>query len=47
MTRGLFIDKFKSLVDFKLPPAPLALCGFTCLVGLDESSNVRMPPAAA
>lgn len=39
MIRSLYIDNFKSLVDFRLPPAPHVLGDFTCLVGLNGAGK--------
>jgi len=37
--RGFYIDNFKSLVDFRLPPRPHQLGSFTCLVGLNGAGK--------
>ena len=37
--RSFYIDNFKSLVDFRLPPAPHQLGAFTCLVGLNGAGK--------
>jgi len=39
MIRSFYIDNFKSLVDFRLPPAPHELGVFTCLVGLNGAGK--------
>ncbi len=39
MIRSFYIDNFKSLVDFRLPPAPHQLGPFTCLVGLNGAGK--------
>jgi predicted ATPase len=39
MIRSLYIDNFKSLVDFRLPMAPHALGRFVCLVGLNGAGK--------
>lgn len=39
MIRSFYIDNFKSLVDFRLPPLPHKLAGFTCLVGLNGAGK--------
>jgi predicted ATPase len=39
MIRSLYIDNFKSLVDFRLPPVPHALGPFVCLVGLNGAGK--------
>ncbi|MET3181718.1 UNVERIFIED_ORG: putative ATPase [Variovorax guangxiensis] len=39
MIKGFYIDNFKSLVDFRLPPAPHQLGAFTCLVGLNGAGK--------
>lgn len=39
MIRSFYIDNFKSLVNFRLPPEPHALGGFTCLVGLNGAGK--------
>lgn len=39
MIKGFYIDNFKSLVDFRLPPAPHKLGSFTCLVGLNGAGK--------
>lgn len=39
MIKGFYIDNFKSLVDFRLPPAPHQLGSFTCLVGLNGTGK--------
>ncbi|MEY4562237.1 MAG: hypothetical protein RLZZ618_1514 [Pseudomonadota bacterium] len=39
MIRSFYIDNFKSLVDFRLPPAPHQLNSFTCLVGLNGAGK--------
>lgn len=39
MIRSFYIDNFKSLVDFRLPPLPHRLSGFTCLVGLNGAGK--------
>jgi predicted ATPase len=39
MIKGFYIDNFKSLVDFRLPPAPHQLGSFTCLVGLNGAGK--------
>jgi predicted ATPase len=36
---AFYIDNFKSLVDFRLPPAPHRLGSFTCLVGLNGAGK--------
>jgi len=37
--KGFYIDNFKSLVDFRLPPVPHELGSFTCLVGLNGAGK--------
>ncbi len=39
MIRGLYIDNFKSLVDFRLPPFPHEMGAFTCMVGLNGAGK--------
>lgn len=39
MIKGFYIDNFKSLVDFRLPPRPHQLGSFTCLVGLNGAGK--------
>lgn len=39
MIKSFYIDNFKSLVDFRLPPAPHQLGSFTCLVGLNGAGK--------
>lgn len=39
MIKGFYIDNFKSLVDFRLPPKPHQLGSFTCLVGLNGAGK--------
>ena len=39
MIRSIYINNFKSLVDFRLPPSPHALGPFTCLVGLNGAGK--------
>ena len=39
MIKGFYIDNFKSLVDFRLPPKPHQLGPFTCLVGLNGAGK--------
>jgi predicted ATPase len=39
MIKGFYIDNFKSLVDFRLPPAPHQMGSFTCLVGLNGAGK--------
>lgn len=39
MITSFEIDNFKSLVNFRLPPAPHALGTFTCLVGLNGAGK--------
>jgi len=39
MIRSFYIDNFKSLVDFRLPPVPYQLGTFTCLVGLNGAGK--------
>jgi predicted ATPase len=39
MIRSFYIDNFKSLVDFRLPPAEHQLGRFTCLVGLNGAGK--------
>lgn len=39
MIKGFYIDNFKSLVDFRLPPEPHQLGSFTCLVGLNGAGK--------
>ena len=39
MIKGFYIDNFKSLVDFRMPPAPHQLGSFTCLVGLNGAGK--------
>lgn len=39
MIRSFYIDNFKSLVNFRLPPAPHALGPFVCLVGLNGAGK--------
>lgn len=39
MIRSFYIDNFKSLVDFRLPPAPQKMGQFTCLVGLNGAGK--------
>lgn len=42
MIRGFYIDNFKSLVDFRLPPAPHELQQFVCLVGLNGAGKTTV-----
>ena len=37
--RSFYIDNFKSLIDFRLPPEPHQLGSFTCLVGLNGAGK--------
>ncbi len=39
MIKSFYIDNFKSLVDFRLPPGPHLLDSFTCLVGLNGAGK--------
>jgi predicted ATPase len=39
MIRSFYIDNFKSLVDFRLPPRQQALGQFVCLVGLNGAGK--------
>lgn len=39
MIRSFYIDNFKSLVDFRLPPFPHELGSFTCMVGLNGAGK--------
>lgn len=39
MIRSFYIDNFKSLVDFRLPPNPHQLGSFACLVGLNGAGK--------
>ena len=39
MIKGFYIDNFKSLVNFRLPPTPHQLGPFTCLVGLNGAGK--------
>lgn len=39
MIKSFYIDNFKSLVDFRLPPKPHELGSFTCLVGLNGAGK--------
>lgn len=39
MIKSVYIDNFKSLVDFHLPPAPHHLAKFTCLIGLNGAGK--------
>lgn len=39
MIKSFYIDNFKSLVDFRLPPKPHQLGSFTCLVGLNGAGK--------
>lgn len=39
MIRSFYIENFKSLVRFRLPPAPHKLGSFTCLVGLNGAGK--------
>ena len=39
MIRSFYIDNFKSLVDFRLPPFPHELGAFTCMVGLNGAGK--------
>lgn len=39
MIRHFYIDNFKSLVDFHLPPEPAGLAKFTCLIGPNGSGK--------
>lgn len=39
MIKSVFIDNFKSLVDFHLPPTPHNLSKFTCLIGLNGAGK--------
>lgn len=39
MIKSFYIDNFKSLVDFRLPPVPHQLGPFTCLVGLNGAGK--------
>jgi len=39
MIRSFYINNFKSLVEFRLPPAPHELGPFTCLVGLNGAGK--------
>jgi len=42
MNRSFYIDNFKSLADFRLPPAPHQLGSFSCLVGINGASKSTM-----
>ncbi len=42
MITGFYIDNFKSLVDFRLPPQPDSLGLFTCLVGLNGAGKTTI-----
>jgi AAA15 family ATPase/GTPase len=39
MIKSIYIDNFKSLVDFSLPPAPHDLAKFTCVIGLNGAGK--------
>ena len=39
MIRSFYIDNFKSLVNFSLPPEPQHLAKFTCLIGLNGAGK--------
>lgn len=39
MIRSIYIDNFKSLVEFSLPPSPHHLANFTCLIGLNGAGK--------
>jgi AAA15 family ATPase/GTPase len=39
MIKSFYIDNFKSLVDFRLPPRSHKLGQFTCLVGLNGAGK--------
>lgn len=39
MIRHFYIDNFKSLVDFHLPPEPAQLSDFTCLIGINGTGK--------
>ncbi|MCX7112589.1 MAG: AAA family ATPase [Proteobacteria bacterium] len=39
MIRHFYIDNFKSLVDFSLPPKPQHLGKFTCLIGMNGTGK--------
>lgn len=39
MIKSVYIDNFKSLVDFSLPPEPHHLAKFTCLIGLNGAGK--------
>jgi AAA15 family ATPase/GTPase len=39
MIRRFYIDNFKSLVDFSLPPKPDGLGKFTCLIGMNGAGK--------
>jgi energy-coupling factor transporter ATP-binding protein EcfA2 len=39
MIRHFYIDNFKSLVDFHLPPEPARLADFTCLIGMNGAGK--------
>ena len=39
MIKSIYIDNFKSLVDFYLPPTPHHLTRFTCLIGLNGAGK--------
>ena len=39
MIRHFYIDNFKSLVDFSLPPKPERLGKFTCLIGMNGTGK--------
>ncbi len=39
MIKSIYIDNFKSLIDFYLPPAPHHLAKFTCLIGLNGAGK--------
>ncbi|WP_298626464.1 AAA family ATPase [uncultured Zoogloea sp.] len=39
MIKSFYIDNFKSLVDFRLPPEPHRLGSFICLVGLNGAGK--------
>ncbi|MBI5655521.1 MAG: AAA family ATPase [Geobacter sp.] len=39
MIKSFYIDNFKSLVDFSLPPEPQQLTKFTCLIGLNGAGK--------
>lgn len=42
MIRSFYIDNFKSLVDFRLPPVPHELQQFVCLVGLNGAGKTTV-----